>query len=222
MAGRFTAVCFDLDGVLIDTMPLHAQAWQGALKPLGLRVSRRLIYEWEGEPGTVTARTLLGRAGTPPSEEAIAALLHDKERRFQRLAHRARVTPQLDALLERLSQRGIRLGLVTGTSSQEVRRAVPPRILSTFHTVVTGDRVRRGKPHPEPYRRALRRLRARPSQAIVVENAPYGIRSARRARVGLVVALASSLPPSFLREAHRVVPSAKRLCTLLKQLTSGD
>ena len=46
-ASLLTAVC---------TMPLHAKAWQEALAPMGLRVSRRTIYEWEGESGTVTAR----------------------------------------------------------------------------------------------------------------------------------------------------------------------
>src|SRR3989338_9124120 len=82
------AVCFDLDGVLIDTMPLHARAWQEALQPLGLRVSRRTIYEWEGEPGLVTATALLRRHGRPASRPEAAALLGRKERRFQQLARR--------------------------------------------------------------------------------------------------------------------------------------
>jgi len=115
----------------------------------------------------------------------------------------------------------MRLGLVTGTSSREVRRVVPARTLAKFHAVITGDRVRHGKPHPEPYRRAVRSLRVRSRHTVVVENAPYGIRSARAAGIGLVVALASSLPPRFLREAHCVVPSVKRLCTLLDGLRAS-
>ena len=215
-----TAICFDLDGVLIATMPLHARAWQEALRPLGLRVSRRAIYEWEGESGIVTARKLLSQRGPAPSQDAAKALLREKERRFQQLARRVRVQPALAALLGRLSRRGIRLGLVTGTSARELRRVVAPATLAAFHAIVTGDRVRRGKPHPEPYRLALRRLRVSPRRALVIENAPYGIRSARRAGVGLVIALASSLPPRFLREAHRVVRSVRTLCALIEQLTT--
>ena len=217
------AVCFDLDGVLIDTMPLHARAWQEALKPLGLRVSRREVYRWEGESGTVTARTLLSRrAGAAPSDRAIRALLSDKERRFSRVARGIRVNRTLALLLGDLRHRGIRVGLVTGTSSKEVRRVVPRRVLARCDVIVTGDRVRRGKPHPDPYRIAFRRLRVPPATTAVVENAPYGIRSARRARAGIVIALASSLPRRFLREADVIVPSVPQLATLVKQLTSDQ
>ena len=214
----FRAVCFDLDGVLIDTMPLHAQAWQEALRPLGLRVSKRAIYEWEGESGVVTAATLLSRTGKPPSRRAIASLLDAKERRFQRLARRVRVHPRLAALLAELSAQKLPMALVTGTSAREVRRVVPSRLRARFTAVVTGDQMRRGKPHPEPYRTVLRKLQVPPHRAVVVENAPYGIRSARGAKAGMVVALASSLPPRFLREADIIVSSVPQLCACLKQL----
>ena len=199
-------------------MPLHARAWQEAARRIGLRISTRAIYEWEGEPGAVTAATLLSRAGRPASARVIAGLLDDKERRFQRLARRVAVHPQLEALIADWSARGLPLALVTGTSAREVRRVVPRGLRARFAAVVTGNQVRHGKPHPEPYRTALRNLRVLPRRAIVVENAPYGIRSARGAKAGLVVALASSLPPRFLREADVVVSSVPQLCVRLNTL----
>ena len=199
-------------------MPLHAKAWQDAARRLGLRVSKRAIYEWEGEPGVVTASTLLSRAGRPASAQVIAGLLDDKEQRFQRLARRVAVHPRLEALVANLSARGLPLALVTGTSAREVRRVIPRGLREQFSAVVTGNQVRRGKPHPEPYRTALRQLQIRPRRAIVVENAPYGIRSARGAKVGLVVALASSLPSRFLRDADVVVSSVPQLCARLNTL----
>ena len=216
------AVCFDLDGVLIDTMPLHAKAWEEALRPLGMRVSRRVIYEREGEPGVVTARALFLDQRRPLSRRALTAALRDKERRFNRLARRINVQPRLLTLLRRLSRRGVRLGLVTGTSSREVRRVVPKRTLRLFDAVVTGDRVRHGKPHPEPYRSAFRTLRVPPNRTVVVENAPYGIRAGQRARAALVIALASSLPRRYLREADAIVTSVQHLCALLERLTGVD
>ena len=219
--GRFfMAVCFDLDGVLIDTMPLHAQAWQEALRPFELAVSRRSIYAWEGEPGTVTARTLLSRNGHVPSRHMVDSLLHEKERRFARLAGQIRINPQLLALLGRLSRQGIRLGLVTGTSSREIARVLSRSVLVQFDAIVTGDRVRRGKPYPDAYHAAFRTLRVPAASAVVVENAPYGITAARRARAGLVVALASSLPRAYLRHAHVTVGTVGRLCALLERVTA--
>lgn len=215
------AVCFDLDGVLIDSMPRHAQAWQEAAKPMGLQVSRREIYLWEGESGFVTARTLLARSSSQPSPRDLRALLREKERRFSRLARRLKANPTLRRLLPRLRRRGVRLGLVTGTSLAEVRRVVPRRVLDAFDVIVTGDRVRRGKPHPDPYRTAFQRLGVTPHHTVVVENAPYGIRSARRAGAGLVVALTSSLPRRFLRGADVVASSPSALARFLERLVGG-
>ena len=231
---RPIAVCFDLDGVLIDTMPHHARAWQAALNPLGLRISRRAIYQWEGEPGLVTARRLLRRSaghqdqaecrnrwgsgrGTGPraTPGAVQALLRDKERRFAALARGVRVAQSWRTLLRQLKQRQVRLGLVTGTSRQEVERVVPAAVRRAFEVIVTGDQVTRGKPDPEPYRTTCRHLRTRPADTLVIENAPYGIRSARRAGIGLILALASSLPARYLHEADLVVTSPQQLRQLL-------
>lgn len=218
MRRRFSAVCFDLDGVLVQTMPLHVRAWQMALRPLGLRVARRLIYEWEGETGAVTAKTLLARQGSVPSRAEIAAVLHQKETFLRRIARRMALDKRLAELLAWLSHRRVPMGLVTGTSSQEVERLVPPDVLEMFSVVMTGDRVRQGKPHPESYRRAFRALGVAPVRTVVVENAPYGIRSAKRAHAGFVLALASSLPAPYLVDAHLIVTSPERLCAVVKQL----
>jgi beta-phosphoglucomutase len=68
--------------------------------------------------------------------------------------------------------------------------------------------VQNGKPHPEPYLKALQKLSLKPSQAIVFENAPFGIRSAQSA--GLVcLALETSLPRAFLKKADEVFCSFK-------------
>jgi len=210
--GSLKAICFDLDGVLIHTMPLHAQAWQEALRCFGGRVSRRWIYEREGEPGTKTARALLKGQRVL----AIRALLEEKERRFSQFAHQIHIEPFLDRLLGRFVCHHIPLGLVTGTSWKEVQRVVPGRALKRFDVIVTGDQVHHGKPHPEPYVRAFARLGISPQRMIVVENSPYGIRSAKRAHAGLIVALASSLPSRYLREAHLVTHSVPRLCSVLE------
>ena len=216
--GSYRAICFDLDGVLLDTMPFHAQAWQDALKQFGGRVSRRLIYAWEGESGTVTAKTLLRGTRIGPSRQAEQELLRIKEHRFRQLGRRVRMARSHQQLLRHLSRQRVPIALVTGTSQSEVRRVIPDRILKLFGIVVTGDGVRHGKPHPEPYRTAMQRLRVVPRQTIVVENAPYGIQSARRAGAGFVIAVPSSLPRRFLQQAH-LICSSDRLASFLPFLT---
>ncbi len=139
------AVCFDLDGVLIDTMPLHAQAWQEALKPLGLRVSRRQIYEWEGEPGLVTARTLLSDRGRATPPVRAAALLRAKERRFRALADGITVPSRLIRLVQRLSRCGLGLAHVTVSSIKGLERQLERRVFdkASWGSVQYRQRMRR-------------------------------------------------------------------------------
>ena len=217
LSTAWRGVCFDLDGVLIHTMPDHAAAWLATARRRGLPVSRQEVYRWEGEPGLVTATRLLRRAGKPAGLTAARAVLDDKERRFSDRVRRRRIRVPiawLDAL-RRLRADGFRLALVTGTSRGEVDRAVPNIILRQFHVVVTGDAVRHGKPHPEPYRTACRRLRIPAASALVIENAPYGIRSARAAGAGAVIAVTSSLPASALRGARVILDTGGQLRRLL-------
>jgi len=201
-------------------MPLHAAAWLQAASRHGVRTSRREIYRWEGEPGRLTARRLLRRRkGSAPTALLVEALLRDKERRFVRLSRRLRVDSAWRALLTCLTPR-IRLALVTGTSRDEVRRIIPASIRRAFTAMITSESVAHGKPDPEPYRTALAKLRVRPQQAIVVENARYGVRSARRARVGLIIALTGSLPARELRSAgaDAIVHNCDQLTRLLERL----
>ncbi len=213
----YQAVCFDLDGVLIDSMPLHAQAWQMAGKSFGLRVSKRFIYAHKGEQGSKSACILFAKK-SKNSLSSVLQLLQAKEEHFRKLASRIKTHAELVESLTWLKKHKIPMALVTGTSWGEVRRVVSKRILSHFETIITGDRIRHGKPNPEPYQTAFRSLAISPSQAIVIENAPYGIRSARRADAGLVLAFASSLPKSYLHEAHWVGSSAHRVAEHLKDV----
>jgi beta-phosphoglucomutase len=76
--------------------------------------------------------------------------------------------------------------------------------------IVTGNDVKHGKPHPEPYLTSLKNLKMKPSDAVVIENAPFGIRSAKEAGLRCL-ALETSLPREYLREADAVYSSIKDL-----------
>lgn len=200
------ALCFDMDGVIIHTMPLHAKAWLQAVKKFDLSVSRREIYQWEGEPGTITAHRLLNRSNKP--QRLAQALLRYKEGCFMKLSRRVRISPGWAAIIKRLKLSNIRMALVTGTSRRELHKMLPIHFIRHFHTITTGDQVARGKPHPEPFLTALSHLGIPPRMAIVVENAPYGIQSAKSARVKIVAALTSSLSAKYLYRADLIFSSS--------------
>jgi len=209
----FQAFLFDMDGVITDSMPNHFEAWRRTFEKVGVCVSRQEILQREGERGRVTLEGILRRNGVCLSPERLSALLLEKEDLFRSLP-RPTLFPGAQELVTELFRRGKKLALVTGTSMAEARSNLPPDLFHRFHTVVSGDLVCWGKPDPEPYLRAVNALLVLPREALVIENSPYGIRSAREAGLACV-ALTTSLPPEDLTDADRIVRDMKELQDLL-------
>jgi len=86
-------------------------------------------------------------------------------------------------LLVDLKKEGYKMALVTGTARREVGHILPTDLLKLFDYTLTGDEVKAGKPDPEPYTRALEALELSSQEAVVIENAPFGITSAKRAGI---------------------------------------
>lgn len=210
---RLQAVLFDMDGVIIDGMPFHAQAWQKTFEEIGLAISAQEVYEREGESGLSAVAAFLEKRGLKPSEEDLRRLIGRKETIFKEIVQ-AKPFDGIEDLLQQLQARGKRLALVTGTARHELMHSLPDVIREKFEFIVTGDEVCKGKPDPEPYQRALQELNLKPEEVVVVENAPLGIRAAKQAGC-LCLAVATSLPASFLREADACFESVKTLATYL-------
>ena len=97
---------------------------------------------------------------------------------------------------------------MTGTARHELHRILPEKFYDLFSVIVTGSDVKKGKPDPEPYVAALDKLKLKPNKAIVIENAPFGIRSAKAAGLK-VIALETSLSKKYLSEADFIFSSFK-------------
>jgi len=218
-ADRFQAFLFDMDGVITDSMPHHCEAWQQVFAKFHVTVSRAEILRREGERGIVTLRTLLSENGVSPPARELEDALAEKEEIFRALPT-PDLFPGVEALLQELFRRGKKLALVTGTSRAEAQSYLPPDLFACFHTVVSGDLVCFGKPDPEPYLRAVNALRLLPRECLVIENAPFGIESAREAGLACV-AVATSLPAEHLQDADRIVGSLEELRALLLPAGTG-
>lgn len=195
-------ILFDLDGVLVDTMKHHDEAWRKAIGKYGLQISREEIYRREGEKGSVTASELLRLAGLSPSVDAVRQLIREKGEIFK-ASIKINLFPEALSCIE-YCRKKYRLGLVTGSFLPEVKASLDVPFLESFEVIVTADDVHQGKPHPEPYLLALEKLKLKASEAIVIENAPYGIQAAKAASL-VCIALTTSLSAQYLSEADLVL-----------------
>jgi HAD superfamily hydrolase (TIGR01509 family) len=214
LAAEFKGALFDMDGVLLDTMGAHVEAWVRAGEELGLAVDEHEVYLREGEKGEISARDFIKAAGLMLTKARVRALLETKERIFGEIARAPKLFPKAEYVLRACRERGLKVALVTGTSRGEWERIFPASLQPLLDASVCGDEVLHGKPNPEPFMTAARLIGLQPRHCFAVENAPYGVRSAKAAGCR-VIAVRSYLSDEDLGEADELVDDLAGLATLL-------
>ncbi len=209
------AIIFDMDGVIVDSMPYHFIAWYEALRPFGVRVSCFDVYSKEGERWDKTLKDLLMQAKIKPSKKILSAIFLSRQKIFKKYFKRF-IFKGVDIFLNCLKKPGYQLGLVTGTPTGEIKNILPRKIKNLFDCIVAGDQVKNGKPHPEPYLKAARALGLRPAECLVVENAPLGIEAAKKAGM-FCIAVTTSLPKEYLKKADIVVSRLENIANIIDQ-----
>lgn len=209
------AIIFDMDGVITDTMPYHFKAWRRALEANGIpNLDPCAIYCREGQRGIQTVKEISAFYGLKFSSAVCKRILQQKETSFRRIA-KQKLFPWARTLLKSLKEKGYRLALVTGTARKELNKILTNEVQGLFDFIITGSEVKFGKPHPEPYLMALKALKIKPNEAIVIENAPLGITSAKRAKIR-TIAISSYLSKAHLSEADVILPDLKAVKAYIK------
>lgn len=209
------AVIFDMDGVITMTMPSHFRAWARVFADEGIRVSKLEVYAREGQKGLNSVLEIFAERGRAISLKRAQELLKKKERLFKASAS-VKFVPGARSFIRECRRKGVRLALVTGTARSEVFKILPKNLVSCFNVIISGSDVKHGKPHPEPYQRAVRALKIKRGEAIVLENAPFGITSAVKAGLACV-AIETSLPRAYLKDADAVIHDYAGLKKILKR-----
>lgn len=214
-------VLFDMDGVLFDTMPTHVRSWAETATHYGLTAKRDEFYLFEGMKGTQTIRELYIREKQEePSPEFVDEVYRYKCTRFRAHGSCVAPIPGVERLVRYLSGRGVKIGVVTGSSRCNAEERIEKYFgdLITPRQIVTADDVEHGKPHPEPYLRGVDLFGTSKEEVFVVENAPLGVRSAVDAGLFTIAVTTGPIPEYTLRGegADLVMPDMDALYVLWK------
>lgn len=178
--GDFAAYIFDLDGTLIDTMPLHYRAWDEAMQRAGLphQLDEELFYSLGGVP-TLKVAELIGRHyGLKVDPRAV---FHHKESLFKELQQDAKLIEPVVAVARRVA-RTHPVAIASGGPREVVRRSLELAGLAPlFKVVVTSDDVVHGKPSPDIFLLAAKLMRVEPARCLVFEDVEPGMRAAEAA-----------------------------------------
>ena len=195
------AVLFDMDGVLYDSMPLHAIAWQESMKKFGIHMTTADAYATEGARGIDTIRLFVKQQqGKDISLEEAQRMYDEKTRLFHAMPE-APIFDGVFSIMEKIQRSGMTVNVVTGSG----QRPLIERLLHDFGQYLDEDHittaydVKHGKPYPDPYLRGLRKAgNLQPNEGIVVENAPLGVRAGVSAGIFTVAINSGPLPDASL------------------------
>lgn len=179
------AVIFDMDGVLVDTEPVHLDAINAVLGVEGHHLSEEQNEQFLGTTVGHTWSRIVEIFGLArPLADYLET--YDAEV-LRRLSQPLTPLPGVRELLALLEARGIPLAVASSSQMTWVRATLGSLGLARyFSALVSGDSVARGKPEPDIYLRAAGLLGARPARCLAVEDAPRGILAAKRAGMTVV------------------------------------
>jgi HAD superfamily hydrolase (TIGR01509 family) len=211
------AVIFDFDGIIVDSEPMHYQAFQRILEPLGKG------FSWEDY-----CTTYIGYDDRDAFREAFKAkkekicsrdvkqLLREKAEIFQQLIREGQATPLPGAVeLIKSIPRKLPIALCSGAILEDITPILETLgIDSSFSVIVTAEDTAKSKPDPAPYTLALQKLGLdHAASAIAIEDTPAGILSAKAAGLK-VLAVTNSFDREFLLEADAVTDSLEKVTRL--------
>lgn len=207
---RPAACLFDLDGLLLDTEPLHARAWQEAAQHFGRALSRSELIQLRGRRRLDCAALVLqwmadrsgpGKANQTPSLEALLAI---RQPIAERLLLTATPMPGAAELVRRCRDKAIPMALATSSSREAVvLKAAPHAWLATIETRVYGDdpELVAGKPAPDVFLLAAQRLGVEPQDCWAFEDSPAGAMAAVAAGCKVHVLLPAGMDASHYPKA---------------------
>ena len=184
-----SGIIFDLDGVLVDSMPAHYKAWEIAFREVAnIKVDERTIYLLEGMRGSDLVKTIFEQKGF--NNHLLVEKINSKKNEiFKTIAS----VDSYDDTKEIVASLECSKAVVSGSAKEDVEAIIDKSFGKTlFEIIITADDIEKGKPDPSSFIIALRRMNLKPSQTIIVENAPLGVQAANNAGIKCIVVLNNS------------------------------
>lgn len=224
------AFLFDMDGVLFDSMKHHAEAWYKVMgERYGFTCDRSVFYLYEGSTGGQTIDAFfVEQKGRHATDDEWRQIYKEKSEVFASLGEALPIEGAAD-VLRKVGEMGLTRVLVTGSGQTSLIGRLDhayPGVFDEAHMVTGNDcPIGKGKPHPYPYLKGLEKAgNIRPEEAIVVENAPLGVKAAKAAGIFTVAVNTGPLDPQVLKDAGAdiVLSSMTELAEKVVAIATAD
>lgn len=171
----YEGLIFDMDGTLIDTMPVHAKAWGKVGEQFGYEFDSQIMYQLGGATVRTIAVAIMEKAGMPASrlEEVIAA---KRALSYQLIPTESKLLPTFDIVRHYHQKKPMALG--SGSHRHLIDMLMDKLAIAPyFNAIVSADDVKEHKPHPETFLRCAELTGVNPTRCIVFEDADLGVQA---------------------------------------------
>ncbi|MEE9367394.1 MAG: HAD family phosphatase [Pontiella sp.] len=212
-----SAVIFDFDGVIVDSEPMHFNAFNAVLKPLGKAITWEEYCEiYIGFDDRDAFKAIFKTNDAKLGSRDLKKMIFEKAAFFQTLVKNGEATP-LPGAVELIKAIPVRLpvALCSGALREDILPILEKLgIENAFTVIVTAEDTPKSKPNPAPYLLALEKLEIHdPATALAIEDTPAGILSAKAAGMK-VLAVTNSYDRHYLMEADAVANSLEQVSRL--------
>ena len=190
------AALIDMDGVLYDSMPHHAKAWHKMMAEQGIATSEDEFFLYEGMTGAATINLIFKRELHRDATDREKKDLYARKAELFVASGEKKPMPGADRMLRAFMGAGIPRVLVTGSAQSSLLNSLDNDYPGAFpqNMRVTALDVKHGKPDPEPYLMGAAKAGILPEEAIVVENAPLGVRAGKAAGCFTIAVTTGPIP----------------------------
>ncbi len=215
---KISAVVLDMDGLMIDSEPLYKRSMQAAARDLGYDLTDKFMMSLVGRPDTDCRKLIMKEFG---NGFPLDTFWEQWPLIWREIASSEGIAtkPGLQELLTYISDAGLPSAIATSTYREQAEFSLQAAgVTYTFAHIVTGDQVDRGKPAPDIFLEAARRLDVDPQHCVALEDSENGIRSASAANM-IAIMVPDLIPPSD--EMHNAASFVMDSLHDVRELISG-
>lgn len=182
-------IIFDVDGTLLDTERVYTDSWLIAGPEFGYEITRDVPLRTRGFSVEASEKLMKEIYGADfPFQEVRAARIRISEEQIRKKTAEELLKPYVKETLEELKNRGYQLAVATSSESNVTRNhLVYAGIFHYFSAIVSGDMIKRGKPHPDIFLKAAELCHAAPETCIAVGDSPADVESAHAAGMAVIL-----------------------------------
>lgn len=206
-------IIFDMDGVLIDAMPFHAEAMKIAIKEeTDYEIDKKIVYQLEGMPSNHLVKEIFKTNNINKElDHKLIEKISERKKQIFREIEDTRLIEGVYDLFKVLNKCNCLKAIVTGAAKKEIELTIDKMIgLKNFDVVISGEDVKAGKPDATPFVLALQKMKIKSSDCIVVENAPLGVEAANKAGIMCIITL-NNTPLEISSDFHNVISKETKI-----------